>query len=153
MIRFIDNFLNNEQITHVLSLWDDKVFYKVNDEIYRFKGIDLLPIIDKLNVPEILKSRKSYNSLRIQLVDESINQVEYYHAHTEPYSFSIFLNEEFNGGELVFLDKEPIKPKKGTMVYFTGDERHRVESTFGNRFTLIGFLREDLFNKESKGLI
>ena len=153
MIKFIDNFLNDEQISGLLSLWDDKSYYEVNDEIYRFKGIDLLPIIDKLNIPEILKSRKSYNSLRLQLVNESINQVEYYHAHTEPFSFAVFLNEEFSGGGLVFLDKEPIKPKKGTIVYFTGEERHRVESTIGNRFTLIGFLREDIFNKQSKRFI
>jgi hypothetical protein len=153
MIKFIDNFLNDEQIEHLLSLWDNKPFYEVNDEIYRFKGIDLLSIIEKLNVPNILKSRKSYNALRLQLVDESISQVEYYHAHTEPYSFAIFLNEEFIGGELVFLDKESVKPKKGTMVYFTGDERHRVAPTSGDRFTLIGFLREDIFNKEIKGLI
>jgi hypothetical protein len=31
------------------------------------------------------------------------------------------------------------------MVYFTGDEPHRVENTIGKRFTLVGFLHNDLF--------
>jgi hypothetical protein len=150
MIKIIPNFLTVEECDAIISLWNDAKSNEVNDNIYRFKGMDLLSIIDDLNLPTKIKIKKHYTILRLQLVDETIDQVEYYHAHTEPFSFAIFLNDDFEGGELIFLNQDAIKPTKGSMVYFTGDERHKVEKTIGKRFTLIAFLIKDILEKTNK---
>jgi hypothetical protein len=41
--------------------------------------------------------------------------------------------------EIIFGNKE-YKPKIGDMIYFTGDEFHRVNNCIGDRYTLIGFM-------------
>ena len=71
---------------------------------------------------------------------------ETYHTHFDPYSFVCFLNDNFEGGELIF-NNITFQPKKNQMVYFTGDEKHLVKNVSnGYRYTLVCFLKRDLFN-------
>lgn len=61
------------------------------------------------------------------------------------YGVVLYLNEDFEGGELVYpeLDLE-IKPKKGMLVYHLGSEKHRVSKVIsGDRYTLTSFIREN----------
>jgi hypothetical protein len=59
------------------------------------------------------------------------------------YGVVLYLNEDFEGGELIYPDlKIEIKPKKGMLVYHPGDEKHRVSKvTSGERYTLTSFIR------------
>ena len=64
------------------------------------------------------------------------------HTHTPPYSYVIFLNDNFEGGELIF-ENIRIKPKKGQMVYFSREEKHYVDNVIcGNRYTLVSFTKD-----------
>ena len=57
------------------------------------------------------------------------------------YSFTIFLNEDYRGGELVVEDKI-IKPKQGHIYIYPSDKFHSVnEVTAGTRFAIIGWLK------------
>jgi predicted 2-oxoglutarate/Fe(II)-dependent dioxygenase YbiX len=88
--------------------------------------------------------------LRIQHVDNQIQVVEKPHGHFLPYSFVIFLNDDFKGGELIF-DNITVRPQKGQLVYFTGDEVHNVNSVLeGDRYTLVSFLKSDIKITDSK---
>ena len=57
------------------------------------------------------------------------------------YSFTIFLNDDYRGGELVVEDKI-IKPKQGHIYIYPSDKFHSVnEVTAGTRFAIIGWLK------------
>ena len=51
------------------------------------------------------------------MLNETINQIELAHKHDNPWSFIIFLNENFEGGEVIFEGVE-YKPKKGDVFNF-----------------------------------
>jgi hypothetical protein len=92
---------------------------------------------------------------RIQMVNNDIDQSKQFHTHPNaPYSFIIFLNDNYDGGEVEFGDGQKIVPSSGTMIYFTSDESHRVLNCTSDRYTLIGFLKNDMFyNKKTKKLL
>ena len=63
--------------------------------------------------------------------------------------FIVFLNDNFTGGELIF-DNNEFTPKVGDMVYFSGEEYHRVNNCVGKRYTLIGFMMNNPLDVESQ---
>lgn len=82
----------------------------------------------------------------------------------EPYSlnskyvtggFIIYFNDNYQGGELVYVNKNiTIKPKSGMLVYHSGNEeyRHGVKRVIGERYMLTGFIYEkDHFNAIHRG--
>ena len=92
MIKIIDNYISPRQCSSIVNLWDEINVMNVNDNIYRFFGIDLIPHLKK--VIEIIPKLEScdFKKLRIQRTDESIVQVKTKHKHINNYSFVIFLN-------------------------------------------------------------
>jgi hypothetical protein len=144
MIEVRENWISKEGIEAILQLWDESGIETMLDGIYHYYGMDLIPHLQRMEaiIPQLKGGR--FVKFRIQLTDETIHQVPKTHQHQNPYSFVLFLNEGFEGGELVF-NHTTIKPKVGTMVYFTGEEGHRVENTIGKRYTLVGFLKNDIF--------
>lgn len=83
-----------------------------------------------------------FDRLRVQYVDETIDQVPTFHIHQNNWNFVLFLNSNFKGGELEFHDKV-FKPETGTMVYFTGNEFHKLNNCVGERYSLVGFLNNN----------
>jgi hypothetical protein len=144
MVKIINNYLTHIQCERIINLWNDNNTINVSYGIYHFYGFDLIPYLKKVVniIPEL--SKCNFKKFRIQYTDETIEQVKTTHTHINTYSFIIFLNDNFKGGELVF-NELIVKPKIGTMVYFTGDEAHKVQDCIGKRFTLVGFLHNDLF--------
>ncbi len=144
MIKILNNYITKTQCDSIINLWNDNTITNVDDGIYHFYGFNLIPHMESVIdiIPEFQQC--DFKKFRIQYTDETIRQVPTTHVHINRYSFVIFLNDEFEGGELIFNEMR-IKPTIGTMVYFTGDEPHRVENTIGKRFTLVGFLHNDLF--------
>ena len=57
------------------------------------------------------------------------------------FSFTIFLNDNYRGGELVVEDKI-IKPKQGHVYIYPSDKFHSVnEVKYGTRFAIVGWIR------------
>ena len=133
MITHIPSFLNNKEVEYYINLYHTlpRVSRK-HDGRYRFTYVGVLKY--KTDVFEEF----GVHQLRVQMVDDKINQIKKFHKHATPFTFVIFLNDNFEGGELVFQDKE-IKPTKGDLVMFTGGTDHTVNNCIGERYTLVGF--------------
>lgn len=135
MVKYISNFLNKKEINYFMDIFNNEKVDYFGDDVYKFYYINLMN--KKLEVNKF--SKFIFKKFRVQMINETINQIETYHTHINPWSFIIFLNEDFIGGE-VFFDGVKYKPKKGDMIYFSGKERHKVNNCIGNRYTLIGFM-------------
>lgn len=138
MIKYIKNFLHSDEVEYFINLFRNKqlgVGGFSNDNVYRYYYVDLMN--KNLEVKKF--SKFIFSKFRVQMVNETINQIETSHIHKDPWSFVIFLNEDFIHGEIVFSDVI-YKPKTGDMVYFSGDEWHKVNNCVGDRYTLIGFV-------------
>lgn len=146
MISYVENFLNEEECSFFIQLFNHGKIEDWTDNVYSFSFIDLL----KLDLYFDKFSSCDFDRFRVQRVNEKTKIVNHFHSHYLPCSFVIFLNEEFEGGELVFEDRT-FTPKTGDMVYFSGDAGHKVNSTVGDRFTLVGILKNKPdFIKQSK---
>lgn len=153
MVKYFPNFLSLSEVNYFLDIFSTESMKYYGDEYYKFYFVDLLH--RKIEVNKFEKF--NFKKFRVQMVNESIKQIDKPHSHLNPWSFVVFLNEDFSGGELLFGDLE-FKPKKGDMVYFSGEEMHKVNDCLGDRFTLIGFMmnnplqveREIMKQKNSK---
>ncbi len=162
MIQVIENFLNEEQCKAILGLSNNsetqflsdktltaffQYFKKINDD---YIDINILKNLET-NLPLFKNCHFKY--LRLQFTDETIIQTDVFHKHLNPYSFVIYLNNEFSGGELEFENGKIVFPKMGTMVYFTQNESHRVKNCIGKRWCLVGFLNNDMFKPLIKKML
>jgi len=147
MITYYSSFLNEQECHELINLYNNSDNDYFEDDIYTFYSINL----KKMNITLSKFSNFEFDRFRVQMVDETINQVKRFHTHRTPLSIVIFLNDDFDGGELIFSDKNhtpkiSYTPKMGDMVYFTGDEPHKVNNCIGKRYTLIGFIKNDPLN-------
>ena len=138
MISYIENFLEDKECSFFIQLFEHAKVEEWIDNIYCFSYINLLNLDLHFNK----FSSCDFDRFRVQKVNENTKTVKHSHKHFLPYSFIIFLNDDFKGGELVF-DNKIFIPKTGDMVYFSGDALHRVNKTIGDRFTLVGFLNNN----------
>ena len=139
MIHYYSSFLTNEECNQLINLYDTSNPNYWEDDIYRFYSIDLNK--NKIGISKF--DNFSFDRFRVQMVNENVNQVSNFHIHSRtPWSFVVFLNQNFKGGELVFKNNT-YSPKTGDMVYFSGDEPHRVNNCIGNRYTLVGFMKNN----------
>jgi hypothetical protein len=62
------------------------------------------------------------------------------------YGVIIYLNDNFEGGELVYpQDNITIKPEMGMLVYHMGNQKHLVSKVIsGDRYTLTSFIRKQV---------
>lgn len=62
------------------------------------------------------------------------------------YGVVIYLNDNFEGGELIYTkSRNIINPEKGMLVCHSGDEKHSVSKVkSGNRYTLTSFVRSPI---------
>ena len=149
MIKYVTSFLNKEEIEYFIEIFHNENTKYHNDKIYKFYYVDLINW--ELKIQKF--SDFNFKKFRIQMLNETINQIELAHKHDNPWSFIIFLNENFEGGEVIFEGVE-YKPKKGDMIYFSGEEYHRVNNCVGDRYTLVGFMSNNpLTVKTLKDLI
>lgn len=149
MITVYDDIMTDDDSKEFIDYYENNIDkeYTVNEDIYRFKGVDIKDLYNNFPFLSRLGLRLDIvTKLRIQRIDKTIKMVDRYHSHFDPYSFVCFLNDNFEGGELVFNDRE-FQPKKNRMIYFTGDEKHLVKNVSnGYRYSLVCFLKKDLFN-------
>jgi len=135
MIKYIPSFLDTEEIQYFIEIFQNENTIYHNDKVYKFYYVDLMD--SELKVQKFLDF--NFKKFRIQMLNETIKQIELPHRHDNSWSFIIFLNENFEGGEVIFKDVE-YKPKTGDMIYFSGEEYHKVNNCVGDRYTLVGFM-------------
>ena len=138
MLVEYSNFLTPEESNYFISLFDKNLQEHQDDDIYKYYYKNLMSVDLQTNK----FTNFDFKKVRVQLLDESIKQIEKPHGHVNPWSFVIFLNTEFEGGELIFNNKV-YSPEIGKMLYFTGDEIHRVNNCIGDRYTLVGFMHNN----------
>lgn len=109
-----------------------------NDYTYHFDSINIITNLDYFSFTKRFAGQKYIKKVRIQLLNNKIPSVENPHGHDIPFNFVVFLNEEFEGGELIF-ENIKITPKIGQLIYFTGNELHSIKKVIsGNRYSLVG---------------
>jgi hypothetical protein len=140
MIKYVPSFLTNEETEYFINIFKNGVKQYFGDQYYKFYFVDLMDV--EIEVRKL--DRFVFKKFRVQMVNETIQQIEEPHTHLNSWSFIVFLNDNFDGGEIFFGDKE-YKPKKGDMIYFSGEEYHMVNNCVGNRYTLIGFMLNNPF--------
>lgn len=149
MIVVYNDIMTNKDSDEFIEYYKNNVEkeYVETDNIYRYKAVTITREYNQFSfLRRIGLTPDMMDRVRIQCVDDTIKTVENPHSHLEPYSFVCFLNEDFEGGELVF-NNITFHPKRNQVIYFTKDERHLVKNVSnGYRYTLVCFLKKDLFN-------
>lgn len=148
MIVYYENFLNSFECEYFVNLYKIDNDQYCDDDIYKFYFINLIG-------RELMTEKFStfiFKKFRVQMLNESINQSITPHRHVNPWSFIIFLNDNFAGGEVIF-DNISYTPKTGDMIYFSGEESHKVNNCIGNRYTLVGFMHNNPMNVKKNTLI
>jgi hypothetical protein len=115
----------------------------IDDEIYKFDGVNLMDDLNRFSfIKRIGLRRDIIDRIRVQRVGPDIDTLHSRHRDWVPNAFVVFLNEDFEGGELTY-ENITITPKKLQLINATGDEWHYVKKvTSGDRFTLVCFLKE-----------
>ena len=147
MVQIYHNYLSKDDCDWIISYYNNNkndIFRETNEYVTNYEGIE---IGDDTNF--ILNKKfdmKLVEYLRIQKTDINVIPNLVPHTHQTPFNFVIFLNENFNGGDL-FIDNKYIRPKMGTMIYFTGDEEHYpTPVSKGERYVIACFLSKDIFS-------
>lgn len=137
MIELYSNFLTDAESNELIEYYNvnfERVFYEQN-KVYTFKGIDIVNY-ENLQIYNKVDLRGS-STLRVQLISEDVQPVDYFHKHSDPWTFLIFLNDDYEGGELE-IENFVVKPKKNQLLVFSGSLGHRVKPvTKGNRYTFV----------------
>lgn len=153
MIQIIKDFITDAECDELVSFYKTNIsleFSNLDDNIYHFNAVNITRKIENFSFTRKLFKHinnlelDGNGTLRIQHVDSEIKAVEIPHTHTLPFSFVVFLNDDYTGGDLVF-DNIKIIPKKGQLIYFNGNEGHYVSPVIsGDRYTLVSFLKNNI---------
>jgi hypothetical protein len=131
---FFTDMDSNELISYYNQYRDNHIEFRQG--VYRFDTIDIRDVVDKFLFNSKIKIINPVK-FRIQSVNPNIDINDRTHTHAEAWTSIVFLNDDFEGGELI-VDNCIIKPKKNQLVLFTGNEPHMVNPIInGERFTLV----------------
>lgn len=144
MIEIINNFSTTEESSQLIMYYISNIEYENThiNNIYSFKEIDIN--LKKYNDTTLSKKLPLNTSdlIRVQLLNNSFIVSNYMHTHYQPWSYVLFLNDDFVGGELI-IENIVLTPKKNQLVVFSGNLKHRVNQvTKGNRYTLVSFTQK-----------
>ena len=170
MINIIENFISDNEADILVNCFrkhkyiefgDNKFFHWTypNDEYIEVED----KIVDILNKLQSI-FQKEYNPANLHLkraVCQTFAQGANLMLHSDEklatledgyeqkaYSAILFLNDDYLGGEIEFpLHKLSLKPNKGSMIYFEGnqDNLHRVKTVLGGeRINIVIFFRADV---------
>jgi predicted 2-oxoglutarate/Fe(II)-dependent dioxygenase YbiX len=143
MIQIFQNTITEEEIDEFMQFYQqhqEEEVVKI-DHIFSFKSISILERIQDFKFLRRLRYT-NFHKLRIQSIDPEVPVILEPHRHGIPFSFIVFLNDDFEGGEFL-IDNLICKPKKGQVIFFSGDEPHFVNPvTKGARFTLVAFTHD-----------
>jgi len=140
MIEVYDDFIPSEYSNELIDYYEnnkDMQLMHIN-KVYSFSAIDIRTYYENFKVSNLLKLEKA-TSIRIQLLDNSLKTNDNFHTHTIQWTYLIFLNDIFKGGELI-INNFTIKPKRNQLLVFPGYLKHKVNPVLkGKRYTLVSF--------------
>jgi Rps23 Pro-64 3,4-dihydroxylase Tpa1-like proline 4-hydroxylase len=161
MIKIVDNILNNEELKILQNECNNFV---ITDKPNFNNFYNRIEINQKL-IPEFIKSVNTIllnelgdeyilipsKSTWINYINTTTNKNDNFHKDIAEVSIVIYLNDNFDGGELEYIDKNGIQkkylPKINSAVIMTDNVWHRVlPVTNGNRFSFVCFFE----NKNTK---
>lgn len=134
MITILENSLTDNDIKKLFSLWfeNQKSIIEYNKKIAQLDILVLKPFLDILNL-NFMYPLKEYSQIQMQCQNESWGSNDYensFHTHHEYANlvYVQYLNDNFDGGKLIFETGEEYKPKKGDTVIFPSTLGHYVET-------------------------
>lgn len=149
MLEVIDNFTTEQENEELISYYNTNIDreFLTSDEIYNFKGVDIADYNSLSISSKLILSKPKV--VRIQLVNDTFKTTDYFHSHRIPWSYVLFLSDNFYGGELI-IENITIKPKTGQLLIFPGYLKHTVKPVAeGDRYTLVSFTYEKAIIKPS----
>jgi len=173
MVVHYKNFISNNQIDELYYLWFESKMehHFIRGNKYKLELINLTEKTDELKLEHTFES-KYYNKLLLQSLDESHKDSIYqqrHHNHQNEWTSVIYLNDNYDGGEIEFKNGRVIKPSSGDMIYFSPNEFHRVlvpynfknetynyngnEYLITKRISLVSFLNKDVMGISNKSLL
>ncbi len=150
MIEIYSDFFTDEESNELISYYNTHrdTHIEFRQGVYRFDSISIKDIVDRFLFNNKLKVINPVK-FRIQSVNPSIDINDKPHRHAEAWTSIVFLNDDFEGGELV-IDNSIIHPKKNQLVLFTGNEPHMVTPMVsGERFTLVSISEKKVIIKRN----
>ena len=139
MVQLFNNFTSDIESDELIMFYSSNIeeTYLNESKIYSYKAKDIDNYSDFL-ISNKLKLHKP-PVLRVQVIDNSVKVNNNTHTHTSNWNYILFLNDDFDGGELV-IENITVKPVKNQLVMFSGDTPHKVlPVTNGTRYTLVVF--------------
>lgn len=153
-----NNFLSDAECDFLVSYFEDRessTYYyecnKTNTLLLRSSTVDniddqLKPFFNKIqNLITKLEDSNLYVNVSeiVKWPSDSSKMNPHLDREDDLFGIIIYLNDDFIGGKTYFENGIMITPKKGSILFFTGNKiRHGVTSSFGNdRFTLACWIR------------
>lgn len=136
MISIVSNFIDYNEINYILSHWVKNPKLFCNNAI-RFHFVDFLE--NKIDLTPINSgsfAKVRFDKIWLQKQDENVDQIDIFHGHKNIHNYILYLNDNFDGGKLIFDNGVEFSPKAGTLVYFNNNEKHKVTKCVGDRYTL-----------------
>lgn len=146
----IKNFLTKEECQILVKEAESSDNWKSQNKdtgIYILASNNHKTMIDINNRVSDLFDKRLYVQI-IRMIHKT-NKDSFWEEHSDnsgsehiQYGVVIYLNDNFKGGELLYLDSgKKIKPEEGMLVCHPGDRVHKVLSVeSGNRYTLTSFV-------------
>jgi hypothetical protein len=162
MINVLENFVSTQECDDLFDHYNKKIwdaadpFVKTGfgiseKEIKEFYEKDtlLLQIVKRMgkeisdHYGEPMELKTLFHSVMVPGAVNPLHWDNYIENGQEDVSSLFYINEEYEGGELNFPDQDLlIKPKKGTFIFFRGEESlmHEVKVVkSGSRNAFVGF--------------
>jgi predicted 2-oxoglutarate/Fe(II)-dependent dioxygenase YbiX len=168
MFEEIKNLLSEKDAAYLQNKCDnfvvnDKPF---SDEIKNTKNYYVRNMVDiKNNLLEYQSEIENYlflkfnikykiNAIWINKVTSETNQSDDYHLDASDLTIITYLNDDFTGGEFVYLDENNksilVKPKKETAILQSNKLSHKVNPvTNGIRYSCVTFLNYVVKDKKT----
>lgn len=120
-----------------------------NRNFLDIKDNKIKKILDKITneVKSIFKINTIYSSgIWINKIDSKSNKNDGFHRDSAEFTFLLYLNENFEGGEFEYIDEKDtkikIKPKNNMCIISKKELLHRVLPVIsGERFSLVTFFK------------
>jgi hypothetical protein len=170
MITVKHNVLSDREVNKLLTLWyDTKPNHIITDGYkYNIEAVEILDYIDKLKLSYSFP-KEHYRDFILQTIDETHSKApnhDKYHRHENEWTYVMYLNDNYQGGEIEFTNGTIIKPQVGDVIYFSPEEGHRVKPPYNfteqyfkyngksilmnKRWSLVGFMNSDIINENKK---
>jgi hypothetical protein len=148
----VDNLVAEGKFEVTLG-WEDKNYNITNEDVAE-------EIVKRLSsiVYSVDPALETSGLKTLQRMQEGVQLKAHTDQHTDPsirYATIIYLNDEYNGGELFFSNKDlELKPNPGSLVIFPGTDEfnHGVRHVQSGpiRYVLVGFIKLKNFYENNK---